>query len=130
MSNIAVSYLESTETVAAGSNSIPCCWLPISRSHSSSWVSLEKSASTAPALVPVTIEGAVALGDHAKTAVREISRIRTILKSLEGTVEDYREEIMYMVLDSWQVGKLLDVIWDREFQQVASWRDTLTRDSL
>lgn len=91
---------------------------------------MEKSASTAPALVPVTIEGAVALGDHAKTAVREISRIRTILKSLEGTVEDYREEIMYMVLDSWQVGKLLDVIWDREFQQVASWRDTLTRDSL
>lgn len=82
----------------------------MSRSHSSSWVSLEKSASTAPALVPVAIEGAVALGDHAKTAVREISRIRTILRNLKGTVEVYREGIMYMVRDSWQVGDQLDVI--------------------
>ena len=65
--------------LAAGWSSIPCSRLFKSRSHNSSWVSLEKSASTAPALVPVATNGAVAPGDHAKVAVRGISRSLTIL---------------------------------------------------
>jgi hypothetical protein len=48
-------------------------------SQSSSCVSLEKSASTAPALVPVAINGCVGPGDQAKQAVLGISRRRTIV---------------------------------------------------
>jgi hypothetical protein len=49
------------------------------RSQSSSLVSSEKSASTAPALVPVTTKGRFDPGDQAKAAVLGISRNRTIL---------------------------------------------------
>ena len=62
-----------------GCNSTAEFVLPNSRSHSSRTVSLEKSASTAPALVPVAMSGFAALGDQAKAAVRGISRKRTIL---------------------------------------------------
>lgn len=50
-----------------------------SRFQISKFVSLVKSASTAPALVPVASRGAAALGDHANAAVRGISLKRTIL---------------------------------------------------
>ena len=72
-------YRESVAMLADGWSSIPWSALSKSRSHNSSWVSLEKSASTAPALVPVAINGAVAPGDHAKVAVRGISRSLTML---------------------------------------------------
>ena len=73
-----MTHLESTPILATGCSS-PAWLFPRSRSHSSNCVSFEKSASTAPAFVPVTIEGAVALGDHANVAVRGISRSRTIV---------------------------------------------------
>lgn len=47
-------------------------------SQSSNVVSFEKSASTAPAFVPVAINGCVGPGDHAKVAVLGISRRRTM----------------------------------------------------
>lgn len=65
--------------LAAGDRSPACAVPPRSRSHSSNCVSFEKSASTAPALVPVAINGAAAPVDHANVAVRGISRRRTIL---------------------------------------------------
>lgn len=50
--------------------------------HNSKHVSLEKSASTAPARVPVAIKGDLGPGDQAKDAVRGISRRRTILADM------------------------------------------------
>lgn len=64
--------------VATGCSSTPCSALSRLSSQSSSVVSLEKSASTAPALVPVAINGEVGPGDQAKVAVRGISRRRTM----------------------------------------------------
>lgn len=45
-------------------------------------MSLEKSSSTAPARVPVASNGGAEPGDHAKAAVRGISRNRTMIGSL------------------------------------------------
>lgn len=53
-----------------------------SRSHNSSFVSSEKSESTAPARVPVATRGLAMLVDHAKAAVRGICRIRPISRDV------------------------------------------------
>lgn len=72
-------YLESVMMLANGCwSSRGCCWSSRPRSHNSSFVSPEKSASTAPARVPVTRKGLSAPGDQANAAVREISRSLTI----------------------------------------------------
>lgn len=49
------------------------------KSHNSSCVSLEKSASTAPARVPVARYGEPVPGDQANVAVRGISRNLTMV---------------------------------------------------
>ena len=72
-------YRESVAILAAGWSSMPCPVLFKFKSHSSSCVSFEKSASTAPALVPVAINGDETLDDQAKVAVRGISRNLTML---------------------------------------------------
>ena len=64
--------------LAAGRSSLPCLALSRSKSHNSSCVSFEKSASTAPALVPVARNGEEVPGDQAKVAVLETSRSLTI----------------------------------------------------
>jgi hypothetical protein len=73
------SHPESVAILALGCSS----WLPpvfsSPRSQSSKTVSLEKSASTAPARVPVAIKGRVEPGDQAKVAVLGISRRRTMV---------------------------------------------------
>lgn len=51
------------------------------KSHSSSCVSLEKSASTAPARVPVARYGEPVPGDQANVAVLGISRNLTMMAS-------------------------------------------------
>lgn len=56
-----------------GWSSTPCSWSSRRKSQSSSFVSSEKSASTAPALVPVTTYGAPDPDDQAKAAVLGIS---------------------------------------------------------
>jgi hypothetical protein len=61
------------------------------RSQISNKVSLEKSASTAPAFVPVTINGAWAPGLHAKHAVRGISRNRTMAFRAGGMGRKYKK---------------------------------------
>lgn len=71
--------------LAAGCNSTVCSRLPRSKSHSSNWVSLEKSASTAPALVPVAINGKAVPGDQANVAVRGMSRRRTMMSREKTT---------------------------------------------
>lgn len=71
-------YLESVTMLAVGCSSTPCSELSRLRSHKSSFVSSEKSASTAPALVPVTRRGCPEPGDHANAAVRGISRSLTM----------------------------------------------------
>jgi hypothetical protein len=65
--------------VAVGFSSGPCWVLSNARSHSSRHVSLLKSTSTAPDLVPVAIQGALASGDQAKALVRGISLKRTMV---------------------------------------------------
>lgn len=77
-------YPVSVLMVAAGFNSCPCPVLSRARSQSSKHVSLLKSTSTAPDLVPVAIQGLEASGDHANVAVLGISRRRTIV----GCVQD------------------------------------------
>lgn len=74
------SYLESVLIVAIGWSSTPCSRLSRLRSHSSSLVSSEKSASTAPARVPVTTKGDPEPGDQANAPVRGISLNLTILE--------------------------------------------------
>lgn len=76
------SYLESVVMLTTGWSSMPCSWLSRDRSQISSLLSSEKSASTAPAFVPVTIVGFPEPGDHAKVAVRGISRRRTMAAGL------------------------------------------------
>lgn len=71
-------YLDSTLTVATGLSSTPCSASSNLSSQSSNCVSFEKSASTAPALVPVATRGCVGPGDQAKQAVLGISRRRTM----------------------------------------------------
>ncbi len=73
--------------LAAGCSSRPWSWASRLRSHSSSLVSSEKSASTAPDLVPVTRAG-LEPGDQAKAAVRGISLSRTMASTV--TVERLR----------------------------------------
>jgi len=70
-------YLDSVLTLIMGWSSRPCSTLSRLRSHSSSLVSSEKSASTAPDRVPVTTRGAAPC-DQAKAAVRGISLSRTM----------------------------------------------------
>lgn len=79
-------YLDSTLTVATGLSSTPCSPSSSLSSQSSSCVSLEKSASTAPALVPVAINGCVGPGDQAKVAVLGISRRRTMVSGRRTNV--------------------------------------------
>jgi hypothetical protein len=74
-------HLESVLILAIGWSSTPCSKLSRFKSHSSNFVSSEKSASTAPALVPVTSMGSPVPGDHAKAAVLGISLNRTIAPS-------------------------------------------------
>ena len=74
-------YLDSTLTVATGLSSTPCSLSSKLSSQSSNCVSFEKSASTAPAFVPVAIKGCVEPGDQAKVAVLGISRRRTMVVS-------------------------------------------------
>ena len=76
--------------LAIGCSSRPCSELSKLRSQSSSFVSSEKSASTAPALVPVTTSGDNAPGLHAKAAVLGISRSRTILLYRRFVNDDWR----------------------------------------
>ena len=64
--------------LTSGWSSEPGVALSRSKSQSSSLVSSEKSASTAPALVPVITSGLPEPGDQANTAVRGISRNRTM----------------------------------------------------
>ena len=74
-------YLESVLILAIGWSSTPCSKLSRFKSHSSNFVSSEKSASTAPALVPVTSMGSPVPGDQAKAAVLGIFLNRTIAPS-------------------------------------------------
>ena len=66
--------------VAAGCSSERCDvgWSK-PKSHISNWVLLEKSASTAPAFVPVANRDEAVPGAHAKVAVRGISRSLAIV---------------------------------------------------
>ena len=66
--------------LAAGWSSTLFSDLSKPSSHSSNCVSFEKSASTAPAFVPVARKGEPAPGDHAKVAVLGISHSLTISK--------------------------------------------------
>ena len=72
-------YLDSVEMLVSGCSSNPCCVSSRQRSHSSNLLSSEKSASTAPARVPVTSKGFPGPGDQAKVAVRGTSRRRTMM---------------------------------------------------
>ena len=74
------SYRESVTRLANGCASDPCPPLPESKSQISSLVSSEKSASTAPARVPVATSGFAIPFDQAKAAVRGISRTRPIVR--------------------------------------------------
>lgn len=74
-----MSYPVSVGMVTLGCNSVLPCTPSRSKSHSSKHVSLLKSASTAPDLVPVTIHGAETPGDQANAAVLGISRSRTMV---------------------------------------------------
>lgn len=74
--------LESVEMLPTGDKSVEASSCSSCKSHSSRLVSLEKSSSTAPARVPVASNGGAEPGDHAKAAVRGISRNRTIVRSL------------------------------------------------
>jgi hypothetical protein len=74
-----LTYLESVLILATGCSSTPCSRSSSFKSHSSSFVSSEKSVSTAPARVPVTTKGKSDPGDQANAAVRGSSLRRTIL---------------------------------------------------
>jgi hypothetical protein len=84
VSSCGVTYLESVEMVPTGNKSGEASTWSSCKSHSSKLVSLEKSSSTAPARVPVASNGGAEPGDHAKAAVRGISRNRTIVESLSA----------------------------------------------
>jgi hypothetical protein len=73
-----MTYLESVLMLAIGCSSKPCPELSKFKSHNSNLVSSEKSASTAPARVPVTRRGLEEPGDQAKAAVLGISRNLTM----------------------------------------------------
>ncbi len=77
--HLKLAYLQSVLMLAMGWSSSPCSWSSKLKSHNSSFVSSEKSASTAPALVPVTTRGLSAPGLQAKAAVLGILRSPTIL---------------------------------------------------
>jgi hypothetical protein len=79
-------YPESVAILAEGLSSCGPGWSS-PKSQSSKTVSFEKSASTAPALVPVAIKGNAVPGDQAKVAVRGISRRRTMVMWKEGIQE-------------------------------------------
>ena len=66
--------------LAIGCSSWFRCAFSRSRSQSSSCVSVEKSASTAPALDPVAMKGRFVPGDQAKAAVRGTSLSLTIVE--------------------------------------------------
>lgn len=71
-------YLDSVLMVVLGWSSRPWSSASRLRSHSSSLLSWENSASTAPDLVPVTTRGSEP-GAQAKAAVRGISLSRTMV---------------------------------------------------
>lgn len=75
----AAAYPESVSILATGCSSSLASWRSRLRSQSSRHVLFEKSTSTAPARVPVAINGDAAPGDQAKVAVLGISRRRTML---------------------------------------------------
>lgn len=80
--------------LADGCSSIPFFVLLKSKSQSSSWVSLEKSASTAPARVPVASKVEEVLGDQAKVAVLGTSRSPTIADTIDNTqIRDFARRI-------------------------------------
>ena len=73
-----LTHRESVPILADGCDSMPfLVWLK-SKSQSSSWVLLEKSASTAPARVPVASKVEAVVGHQVKAAVLGISRSPTI----------------------------------------------------
>lgn len=74
-------YLESVSRLDAGFRSALGSLLSKFKSHNSNLFSLVKSASIAPARVPVTMEGLALPADQAKAAVRGISRSRPIIVS-------------------------------------------------
>ena len=80
------SYLESVSIVAVGSISADSLLSARFKFHSSSRVSFEKSASTAPALVPVARKGAEAPGDQVKAAVRGISLSLTMVGKMAASL--------------------------------------------
>jgi hypothetical protein len=80
--HIVRAYPESVSILATGCSSAPASWLLRARSQSSRQVSFEKSASTAPARVPVAINDEAAPGDQAKVAVRGISLRRTMSRGV------------------------------------------------
>ena len=81
--------LESVLMLAMGWSSTPCSRSSRLKSHNSNFVSSEKSASTAPALVPVTTRGESAPGLQANAAVLGISRSLTILVNRRGDFESW-----------------------------------------
>src|SRR5437763_13993158 len=73
---LAATNTESVGSVTTGLSSCPCAPSSSARSHNSRQVSLLKSMSTAPDVVPVAIHGAAEPDDQANEAVRGISRRR------------------------------------------------------
>lgn len=141
--SITETHLDSALTLPMGCNSTPCSGSSRERSHSSSWVSLEKSASTAPALVPVTISGDPVPGAQANAAVRVISRRRTMVgvRGLDRSKEIQKGNAAQMQDRGWktvgeevvQEGVAL-MSWPTWFQQhgglVAFWPHVLAWNSV
>ena len=80
-----------------GCSSVFCLTLSSPKSQSSSVVSFEKSASTAPALVPVAREGRPEPGDQAKVAVRGISLKRPIFEEVCASCQSLRPHVEIQV---------------------------------
>ena len=103
-------YLESTARLPEGFNSVVAFPLARSRSQISRTVSFEKSASTAPAFVPVTICGETELADHANVAVLGISLRRTmVLTGVQGaekyTINVQGERRMQTSGNKWEASR-------------------------
>ena len=85
-------YPESVSNLASGCSSSLASSRSRPRSHSSRHVLLEKSMSTAPARVPVAINGDAAPGDQAKVAVLGISLRRTMMMAGEICFGEDRDQ--------------------------------------
>jgi len=79
---------------------------------------LEKSSSTAPARVPVASNGGAEPGDHAKAAVRGISRNRTIVGSLSAArlVLSKHEANKRKLRWDWRKGVMYGIIIDQRYK--------------